>query len=299
MKVILEGFCFWVRVKFFELIILFGLFKMEKKKKMEEEKSGFKKVLSAIKKTLIIIANTIATGFKKLGFFIKKKRQKREWKEKILRRLTKRRLKKLCFEQKIGTEKTVTKRDGRSGKLYSKKVECKKNDLVSRIKNRVSLEDIIDFAERKNIKIKDIKKEIRDKKQEWRMREKEKSESGFLYELEKTIREFEPPKKYELEDRYRDTLATWLRKEYPSTDIEVQRGSSRPDIVVKDVTIEVKGPTNSRDLQTLSDKCMRYSQHFSEIIVVLFDVRTNERLYEETRKGFKNQYPDSIIIRKG
>lgn len=81
--------------------------------------------------------------------------------------------------------------------------------------------------------------------------------------------------------------------------MEVQRGSSRPDIVVKDIAVEVKGPTSSGDLRSLSDKCMRYTQHFEDkIIAVLFDVRASDRLYKETREGFENKFPEAIVIRK-
>lgn len=264
-----------------------------------DEESNLEKFLSEVKTALTKLASAIKKGLKKLGLFIEKKRQKSQWKEEILRRLTKRKLKKLCFEKKISTKKTVRKRDGRSGELYKKEVKLKKEELVSRIKSKVTLEDIISFAKRNNVDINDIEKRIREKRREWEKRKREESEKEFIHELEEAIIEFDPPKKYDYEDRYRDTLKSWLESRFPNTDMEVQRGSSRPDIVVKDIAIEIKGPTKSKDLRTLSDKCMRYPQHFSDkIIAVLFDIRANERRYKETKEGFNNKFSEAIMIRK-
>ena len=70
---------------------------------------------------------------------------------------------------------------------------------------------------------------------------------------------------------------------------EVQRGSSRPDIVVGDIAIEIKGPTDNQGLITIADKINRYSQHFEHIIVVLFEVQIFERFYNEWYEGIMRQ----------
>ena len=81
--------------------------------------------------------------------------------------------------------------------------------------------------------------------------------------------------------------------------MQIQRGSSRPDIVVNNIAIEIKGPTSQRDLNSIQSKCMRYSQHFNnKIIIVLFNVQLNQRYYEEWKKGTRKTYPDAIIKKK-
>jgi hypothetical protein len=124
----------------------------------------------------------------------------------------------------------------------------------------------------------------------------------FLLELEKTILQYKPLRKYyKKEILYQDTLANWLRSQYPDSDVrvEVTRGSTRPDIIVDDIAIEIKGPTYDKDLQTISDKCMRYTQYYTGgMICVLFNVYVNQRRYDDWLQGMKNNYPDVIVIRK-
>ena len=90
----------------------------------------------------------------------------------------------------------------------------------------------------------------------------------------------------------------YLKSKFSDADIEQQKGSSRPDIVIGDVAIEVKGPTKTRDLETVADKCMRYYQHFGELVVVLFEVEVSERRYGEWKRGMETTFPNVRIIRK-
>lgn len=109
-------------------------------------------------------------------------------------------------------------------------------------------------------------------------------------------------KNYHHEYSYQSELAQWLKSRFSDTNIEIQRGSSRPDIVVKGIAIEIKGPTGENELRTIADKCMRYSQHFkSGIIIVLFDVQVNSRWYVEWVNGIKKTHEHLThieIIRK-
>jgi hypothetical protein len=89
-----------------------------------------------------------------------------------------------------------------------------------------------------------------------------------------------------------------LSKTFPSARIEEQRGSSRPDIVIDNIAIEIKGPTKSQDLKTIADKCMRYGEHFPDgIIIVLFEVKVNDRYYKEWLEGIKKYFPQVEVIR--
>lgn len=124
--------------------------------------------------------------------------------------------------------------------------------------------------------------------------EKEKLINQIISE----IGDFQPAKKYQNEFPYQVELVGYLKAKFPHAGIERQKGSSRPDIVVGDVAIEVKGPTRTKDLQTIADKCLRYYQHFGELIIVLFEVDVYEPRYNEWKKGIENIFPSIKIIRK-
>lgn len=130
----------------------------------------------------------------------------------------------------------------------------------------------------------------------------EAKKAQYLAEIVKAIEEFKPPKTYKKEVRYQDTLYAWLKSRFPRTRLEVQRGASRPDIVVSiedtDVAIEVKGPTNRRALDSIPSKLVRYSEHFDHIIIVLFSIKVNEKYYKEWYHGIMKKFPEAIIIRK-
>ncbi len=98
---------------------------------------------------------------------------------------------------------------------------------------------------------------------------------------------------------YQLNLHGYLSKTFPQAVIERQKGSSRPDIVIDDVAIEIKGPTGKPELQTIADKLLRYPQHYKEVIVVLFEMQhINQRYYTEWRGGLKAKYPNVKIIER-
>jgi len=117
-------------------------------------------------------------------------------------------------------------------------------------------------------------------------------------DISKTIWSFWPSEKHSQEYLYQYELYNYLKSKFPQTKIEEQKGASRPDIVIDNVAIEVKGPTRSRDLQTIADKYIRYRQHFDEVIVVLFDLRVKERYYWEWETALKKAFPKIRIILK-
>jgi len=159
--------------------------------------------------------------------------------------------------------------------------------------SKVPLNDLIDFANRKRIFIRDITEEMNKEISEQDEQDLLEEDSiGDKYrQVFRSIMEFEALKDYRHEYIYQAELFQWLKSRFPYTSIEVQRGSSRPDIVVNGIAIEIKGPTTENELRTVADKCMRYSEHFkSGIIVVLFDVRVNSHLYEEWANSIKKTY---------
>ncbi|MBE8538940.1 hypothetical protein [Geoglobus acetivorans] len=112
------------------------------------------------------------------------------------------------------------------------------------------------------------------------------------------IKEFRPVKYYQNERSYQNELYQWLKAKFQDVKIEEQRGSSRPDIVVGDIAIEVKGPTGFKELQSIADKLLRYSRHFNHVIVVLFDVTVNPTRYDEWVNGLRERFPEVTVIRK-
>jgi len=260
----------------------------------ESEKSLGKKVAGSIGRGMV-------KGVKKLVRYSKKQIQNRKWKNKILRRMKMNQLKSLCFEQKVSIKKSDL-RENKVGELYWKELNCTKSDLISRLKNNTSLKTIISFAQRNHIPIRDVLADRENKMKEWELKKLDdktkKDKSNFLLQLEKSIREFIPIRHYNRELPYQDTLASALRKEFPSTRIEVSRGSTRPDIVIRGVAIEIKGPTGMKDLQTIADKCLRYPQYFPRgMICVLFNVTVSDQMYTDWLKGMKRDYPEVIVIR--
>jgi hypothetical protein len=86
---------------------------------------------------------------------------------------------------------------------------------------------------------------------------------------------------------------------FSDTEIEVPRGSTRPDIVVKGIGIEIKGPTSKRELTSIIEKCGRYLQYFPKgLICVLFDVTVTQQYYDDWFKVVKELFPSVKIMKR-
>lgn len=121
----------------------------------------------------------------------------------------------------------------------------------------------------------------------------------MVKEVTNAIKNFKPSQNYKSELPYQAELVGWLKPEFPDAVIEKQRGSARPDIVIGDIAIEVKGPTRDKDLVTIADKCMRYSSHFKQgIIIVLFNVFVNQYRYKDWLEKLKETFPQAVVIKK-
>lgn len=128
---------------------------------------------------------------------------------------------------------------------------------------------------------------------------KRAEEALLINRIITSIREFKESRKYKNEYEYQLELQGWLKSKFIDSEIEMQIGSSRPDIVInKTIAIEVKGPTRSQDLATVVDKCLRYLTHFKELIIVLFDVDVSEKRYNEWRDAIDRHHPNVKIIKK-
>ena len=176
--------------------------------------------------------------------------------------------------------------------LKKRKKQKKEKEIYEEKQRKKGLSKFIDSfgAERWG-----TKKQIK----EWRdTDDKEMEKKKLVNQIYEKIREFQPFKDYSNEFSYQFELGGYLKAIFPNTKIEQQRGSSRPDIIISNVAIEVKGPTSHRDLDSVWSKCGRYYKHFEELIVVLFDVLVNERYYKEWEESLQEHFPNVKIIRK-
>jgi hypothetical protein len=240
-----------------------------------------------LKKVAVATGKGIVKGTTLIKDGTTKKIQIIRWKEQILRRMNYNLLKILCHENHISTEDATF------------------DELVGKVKLYVKLDKIISFAKRNQVNIRDIIQDIDTKKSEWQLKEfteqDEDIAQSLITDIQKSIWEFKPLRKYFEEILYQDTLATHLRTKLSGREVVVERqkGSSRPDIVVDNIAIEIKGPTNQQALDSVPSKCMRYKNHFpGGLIVVLFDVQVNDYYYNEWEASLKRTYPDVIVIRK-
>jgi hypothetical protein len=115
--------------------------------------------------------------------------------------------------------------------------------------------------------------------------------------VENAIRTFQPRKRYQYEIDYQNELYNWLGRYFP-VQYEVQTGSSRPDLIIKNIAIEIKGPTGNRELDTLTTKFLKYSNHYPYFIIVLFDCNFSDGHFNEISNGIRKFAPHVKIIKK-
>jgi len=251
---------------------------------MDETKTGWKGFL---KKAAVVTGQSIVKGTKVVADKTKKSIDQRSWKDQILRRLYPNQIKQLAQEKHIRP-------------MFVEKPTI--DNYIDAIKNRVKLDDIIVFAKRNHVNIRDILTDIEQAKAQDdfnKLEEKGEDIDKFNLQVIEAIHLFTPFRRHNDEFSYHIELAGYLKAKFPNTNIEETRGSTRPDIVIDGLAIEIKGPTYDSDLQTISDKCMRYKQYFPQgLIVVLFDVNVTQYRYDDWLKGMKNTFPDVIVIKK-
>jgi hypothetical protein len=98
-----------------------------------------------------------------------------------------------------------------------------------------------------------------------------------------------PPNTPRFEEAYQWALHQYLRTEFPSNKVELekrmQNGGGRPDIVIlPHIGVEVKGPTRDEHLDRLITQSWKYGKQFKKIIFVLFAPEFSERKFIPIRK---------------
>lgn len=140
----------------------------------------------------------------------------------------------------------------------------------------------------------------REETEEWKRHdEEEKLKESLLNRVHESINDFKPSRKYKNEFGYHTELQGWLKAHFPSAKVEIQTGASRPDIIIDHIAIEVKGPTDSQALNTLTTKCLKYSKYYTNIICVLFEPSFTDKNFKEIKEGIDRTFPNvSIIVKK-
>ena len=109
------------------------------------------------------------------------------------------------------------------------------------------------------------------------------------------ICQFSPNRKYRTEYEYQAEFVGWLKHVFPHVRTEVQTKSSRPDLVIDNIAIEIKGPTRKRDLESIPSKIVRYLNHYDHLIIVLLDLNINDKYYDDWHSGMNKQFPEVEI----
>lgn len=113
----------------------------------------------------------------------------------------------------------------------------------------------------------------------------------LILEIEEKIRWFKPLRSYNHEEQYQIELAWYLKNNYPNLDIEKYIDYSRPDIIIDNIAIEIKWPTNMQALKTIPDKINSYLPKRDFLFIVLFNINIidydkekNMDIYYEKKK---------------
>ncbi|MEM0230628.1 MAG: hypothetical protein QXW07_01275 [Candidatus Woesearchaeota archaeon] len=138
-----------------------------------------------------------------------------------------------------------------------------------------------------------------DEVKQWEEEDKEaKIKESRFNQVVEAIKKFQPSRRYENEFGYHIELQGWLKSYFQNAKVELQTGASRPDIVIGDIAIEVKGPTDNQALDTLTTKCLKYSNYYNHLIIVLFQPIFSESNYVEIVSGIRKYFPHVEVIRK-
>jgi hypothetical protein len=124
---------------------------------------------------------------------------------------------------------------------------------------------------------------------------------SLMDKIVQEIESYQHPRRELTEYPYHVGLHGWLNHSFPKIGFELKKGSARPDIIVGNFAIEIKGPTHHKDLQTIADKINRYLQNFDKIIIVLFDIQVSDTLLDDFlngRKLYKDEDRIKYIVKR-
>lgn len=253
------------------------------------------------------IAGAVKQGSRKISYSILLHGHNSHIKKLIIAEFTQRELEKLCLLHKVGRPHPT--RTNRYGESYP--ITPTRRHWANHVYDRFSHKFLMEFASSKGKLTRDIRELEESYKKERIKKYPEYEKDGtvpseaiqneeIITRLTGLIKDYQPIKSLKNELLYHTNLYTYLCEKIPEeVRFEEQKGSSRPDISVGNIAIEIKGPTDNQGLITIADKINRYSLHFDHLIVVLFEVEVLDRFYGEWYHGIMQQYGDQVtIIRK-
>jgi hypothetical protein len=136
----------------------------------------------------------------------------------------------------------------------------------------------------------------------WWWYERIKKQNEAFYRLVDAIKSLNYIPTFREERPYHSMIYGYLIGKGFEVKWEVGTGASRPDLVVEGIAIEVKGPTDSMAMQTLSHKIMKYSNHYHYLIIVLFDCMCSKYTLDETLMGIakmvKGRMKLEVIVKR-
>jgi len=112
------------------------------------------------------------------------------------------------------------------------------------------------------------------------------------------IDHFRPSKNWSSEEGYQGELQGHLKNKFPTSRVEVQTGASRPDIIINNIAIEVKGPTDDNAINSLPAKCIKYTKQYDYLIIVLFRPSFSHRNYDAIMEGIKKLHVNVEVVIK-
>ena len=123
-----------------------------------------------------------------------------------------------------------------------------------------------------------------------------KTKDYELYNIKKAIESFKQSRNWPNEAGYQADLYNFLKRNFPDAKLEEKIGASRPDITIKDIAIELKGPTTDEGINSLPTKCIKYSKYYRKIIFVLFSPKFSQSNFIEIKKGIEEKFPGLTIF---
>ncbi len=119
-----------------------------------------------------------------------------------------------------------------------------------------------------------------------------------LSKIEAELRSFRPFRSSK-ELGYHKALAGFLQKEFPHVQVEVRFVHGRPDIVIDDVAIEVKGPTKNSTLTNLPGKAALYLGAYRHLFMVLFEPEYDPATFQQISKDLNRNPNVTVIVKDG
>jgi len=102
-----------------------------------------------------------------------------------------------------------------------------------------------------------------------------------------------------VERYHHDKLYRWLKREFPNAEYEKPIGTIRIDIAIDKIAIELKGPTENKDLDSISKQALTRLNYYDNVIFVLCEPKFTDKHFEEIERAIKRELPKVGVITFG